>query len=81
MNLPFKVELTNGSYVLWDWKDGIFRVAFYNRTTAKSSDLEMCIANAMKKPIHNKAVVDLFGFIKITAEYEEIEDAKVGTIA
>lgn len=78
---PYRVELSNGSYLLWDWTDGKFRVAFYTRTSAKSSDLEMCIANAMKKPIHNKAVADLFGFIKVTAEYEEIDDAKVGTIA
>jgi hypothetical protein len=72
---PFRVNLTNGSYLQWDYHEGHFRVAFYNRTTAKSSDMEMCIAIAMKKPLHNKAVHDLFKFIQGTEEYEEINAA------
>ena len=66
---PNLVKLTDGSYVLWDRKDGFYRVAYYARTTKKGSDLEMTIALAMKKPVHNFRVKSIFGYIEKTDEY------------
>lgn len=76
--VPFRVEFTNGSYILWDWANGTYRVAFYNKTSAKASDMEAAISIVMKKPFHSKVVQDTFKFIKQTKEFEEI-DATVGT--
>lgn len=78
METPFRVEFTNGSYILWDWKDGVYRVSFYNKTSAKASDMEAAIAIVMKKPFHNKTVQDAFKFIKGTNEYEEL-NATIGS--
>jgi len=71
---PQMVRLSDGSYIQWDWKDGFYRVAFYQRSAKKGSDLEMTIALAMKKPIHNSKVKNIFGYIERTDEY-----AAVGT--
>jgi len=66
---PNTIKLSDGSYLLWDWKDGFYRVAYYQRNTKKGSDLEMTIALAMKKPIHNSKVKEIFGYIEKTDEY------------
>lgn len=78
MEGPFRVDFTNGSYILWDWLDGKFRISYYNKTSTKASDMEMGLSIVMKKPIHNKSVHDLFKYIKATPEYEEI-DASIST--
>lgn len=66
---PYKIILTDGSYILWDWQDGFFRVAHYKRSTKKGSDLEMTVALAMKLPVHNSKVKSIFKFISRTDEY------------
>lgn len=66
---PNLIKLTNGSYIQWDNKDGFYRVAYYERSAKKGSDLEMTIALAMKKPIHNFRVKEVFGYISKTDEY------------
>lgn len=68
---PTKINLTDGSYILWDWKDGFYRVAYFSRTDKKGSDLEMTIALAMKKPVHNFRVKHVFDYISRTPEYAE----------
>lgn len=69
---PNIVKLTDGSYIMWDWKDGYYRVAFYERKIQKGSDLEMTIALAMKKPIHNSKVKNIFRFISRSDEYAAV---------
>lgn len=69
---PNLIKLTNGSYLQWDWKDGYYRVAYYERTAKKGSDLEMTIALAMKKPFHNFRVKNVFGYISKTDEYAAV---------
>lgn len=66
---PNLVKLSDGSYIQWDWLDGFYRVAFYERRAQKGSDLEMTIALAMKKPVHNSKVKNIFKFISGTDEY------------
>lgn len=66
---PSMVKLSDGSYIQWDKQNGFYRVAFYERRTHKGSDLEMTIALAMKKPIHNSKVKNIFGYISRTDEY------------
>jgi hypothetical protein len=66
---PNKVKLTNGSFLQWDYKDGFYRVAYYERSARKGSDLEMTISVAMKKPLHNFRVKNIFAFISKTDEY------------
>ena len=69
---PNAVKLSDGSYILWDWKDGFYRVAYFARTAKKGSDLEMTIALAMKKPVHNFRVKSIFGYIEKTDEYAAV---------
>ncbi len=69
---PKKVIFTDGSYLQWDWKDGFYRVAYYNRVAKKGSDLEMTIALAMKKPLHNSKVKNVFKFISRSDEYAAV---------
>jgi hypothetical protein len=69
---PNLVKLTNGSYLQWDYKDGMYRVAYYERNTKKGSDLEMTIALAMRKPIHNFRVKSVFGYVSKTDEYAAV---------
>lgn len=66
---PHIVKLSDGSYIQWDWKDGYYRVAFYERKAKKGSDLEMTLSLAMKKPLHNSRVQEIFKFISKTDEY------------
>lgn len=66
---PNLVKLSDGSYIQWDFLDGFYRVAFYERRAKKGSDLEMTIALAMKKPLHNSRVKDIFQYISKTDEY------------
>lgn len=66
---PNMVRLSDGSYIQWDWLDGMYRVAYYERKAQKGSDLEMTIALAMKKPLHNSRVKDIFKYISKTDEY------------
>lgn len=68
-SVPNLVKLSDGSYIQWDWFDGFYRVAYYERRAAKGSDLEMAISQAMKKPLHNSKVKNIFGFISKTDEY------------
>jgi len=69
---PNKVMLTNGSYLLWDFQDGFYRVAFYERRTYKCSDLEIGIAETMKRPLHNSQVKKIFKYVSGTDEYAAI---------
>lgn len=71
---PHRVALDNGSYLLWDWQDGYYRIAYFERRAVKRSDLEMGIAEVMKKPLHNSKVKNIFKYISGTDEY-----AAVGT--
>jgi hypothetical protein len=66
---PNLVKLSDGSYLQWDNKEGFFRVAYYQRSAKKGSDLEMTIAIAMKKPLHNSKVQNIFNYISKTDEY------------
>jgi len=66
---PNLVKLSDGSYIQWDWLNGFYRVAYYERRTQKGSDLEMTIALAMKKQIHNSKVKAIFGYVSKTDEY------------
>ena len=71
-SVPSLVKLSDGSYIQWDWKDGFFRVAYYERRAQKGSDLEMTIALAMKKPFHNSKVKNIFKYISKSDEYAAI---------
>lgn len=66
---PNLVKLSDGSYIQWDKDNGFYRVAFYERRTQKGSDLQMTIALAMKKPVHNSKVKKIFGYISRTDSY------------
>jgi uncharacterized protein YcgL (UPF0745 family) len=61
---PERIELTDGSYILWDKKDGFYRVAHFQKTARKGSDLEMTLSLAMKKPIHNFRVRNVLSYIE-----------------
>jgi len=67
MSEPNKIELADGSYILFDTKEGIYRVAFYERRLAKSQDLEIALSLAMKKPAHNKGLREVLKFIAQTS--------------
>ena len=69
---PNKIKLTDGSYLQWDHLDGFFRVAYYERRTQRGSDLEMSIALAMKRPVHNSRVKKIFDYISKTDEYAAV---------
>ena len=69
---PNMVKLTDGSYIQWDKSGDYYRVAYYERRTQKGSDLEMTIALAMKKPVHNSKVKSIFWFISRTDEYDAV---------
>lgn len=69
---PNQIKLSDGSYILWDFKEGFFRVAFYQRNTRKGSDLEMTLALAMKKPVHNSKVKSIFNYISRSDEYAAV---------
>jgi hypothetical protein len=68
---PNEVMLSDGSYILWDKKDGYYRVSYFSRKNVKGSDLEMTIALAIKKPIHSKKVKDIFQYIENTKEFSD----------
>lgn len=69
---PQTVRFTDGSYLQWDWHEGFYRVAYYHRSAKKGSDLEMTIALAMKKPIHNFRVKNVFDYISKSDEYAAV---------
>jgi uncharacterized protein YcgL (UPF0745 family) len=68
---PGRVELSDGSYILWDKKDGYFRVSYFARKNVKGSDLLMTLALAMKKPVHNKKIKDVYTYIVSQPEYSD----------
>jgi len=68
---PNQVLLSDGSYVLWDRKDGYFRISYFTRKNMKGSDLAMTLALAMKKPVHNKKVQDVYTYIVSSKEYSD----------
>lgn len=69
---PNTVRLSDGSYLSWDHKEGFFRVAYYQRSAKKGSDLEMTISLAMKKPLHNFRVKQVFDYISKSDEYAAV---------
>jgi len=69
---PNTVKLSDGSYILWDKKERFFRVAYYQRSEAKGSDLEVAISVAMKKPFHNSKVKRIFQYISRSDEYAAV---------
>lgn len=64
METPNEVKLSNGSYLLFDTKDGTYRVAFYERRVARSGDLLQAVASAMKKREWDKQVKEVVKFIE-----------------
>ena len=64
---PNRVDLSNGSYLLYDTKEGQYRVVYYERRIGRSADLEIAISLAMKKPVHNKSVREVVKFVAQTS--------------
>jgi hypothetical protein len=60
---PNRLDLANGSYILWDTKEGVYRVALYEVRKSKSTDLELAVSKVLKKPVHFKSVKEIVSFI------------------
>ncbi len=73
---PFRVTISDGSYIDWDKKDGLFRVAYYKRSTAKEFGLRNAIALATKKPLYAPLVDILMKFIEEREEYANAISSK-----
>lgn len=64
---PHTIDLSNGSYLKWDNQDGIWRVAVYERRSAKSFELANALSIALKKPIYHKDVKEIEKYIATTS--------------
>lgn len=64
MENPNRLDLSSGSYLLWDTKEGVYRVALYERRVGRAKSLEVALAHAMKKPIHHKSVREVSEYIE-----------------
>ena len=64
---PNRLNLANGSYILWDREDGYFRVAYYLVKRGKSRDLELAVAEAMKKKAYDPTVAEIVRFMEESA--------------
>lgn len=63
---PNEIKLSNGSYLRFDFSNGVWRIAFYERRSIKSADLANGIALAMKKPLHNSSVKEIIKYLELT---------------
>ncbi len=72
---PFTVTLTDGSYIQWDKKDGLFRVAYYQRKAIKEHDLRSAISLAMKKKMYSVQMDEIMRWIESRPEYEGLLNA------
>lgn len=64
MESPNRLNLKNGSYILWDTVEGVFRVAYYERRQGKGGDIKLAISVAIKKPLWSKEVQQISEYIE-----------------
>ena len=66
---PFTITLTDGSYIQWDNQDGVFRIAYYGRKTARGKFFRETLAVAMKKQVWSKQINDILEYVEEREEY------------
>lgn len=66
---PFTITLTDGSYIQWDKNEVLYRVAYYNRKTAKGFYLREALATAMKKQPYSRQVNEILEYLQERDEY------------
>lgn len=67
--IPFRVTLSDRSYIEWDIHEGLYRVAYYQRKVAKEHDLRSAIAVAMKKQPYSPIVDIVMSYLEERDEY------------
>lgn len=67
---PNRIELNNGSYMLFDFQRDQFRVAVYERKVSKSTSLEAAVSRALGLPLYNKRVKEIVKYIRGTEKFE-----------
>lgn len=60
---PNRLNLKNGSFILYDTVEGIHRVAYYQRTVGRGN-LELAVSKAIGKPIHNTEVKQITKYLR-----------------
>lgn len=66
---PFRVVLSDRSYIEWDKSEGLYRAVYYHRTAAKGHDLRSAIGVAMRKPPYSPIVDIIMNFLEEREEY------------
>lgn len=74
--IPFRVTLSDRSYIEWDFKEGLFRVAYYHRTAAKGHDLRSAIGIAMRKQPYSPIVDIIMSYLEERDEYVNAASSK-----
>lgn len=69
-NEPNRINLSNGGYLLFDYHQGFYRMAIYNRHVSKSHSLLGALGLALNKPTHHKQVTEMAKYI--TSQFEKM---------
>lgn len=64
METPNRLNLKNGSYILWDTTEGRFRVAYYERRQGAADTISVAISIAIKKPLWSPEVKQISEYIE-----------------
>lgn len=70
MNDPNRVELNNGSYLLFDFSGGEYRVAIYERKVSKSASILEALSRALGQPIYHKRVKEIAAYVKSVDKFD-----------